>query len=350
MDSSTTISKTEVITQFECCCRQSTSSDRSIQTLTLVLSFEDVGTLLKAARADEMWCRNLKAQIQQQLDNTISRLEDADRQLFDAQMSLGRLHYMLQKSNFPIPEYGTQNQAERVRRVVVNGRKFDNSIIKFTNLSVYIAIHSVTLPDGATLAVVLDWLALIFSVSTLLLCGLGPFPYTGRLFPNLTFLPSDTIYTNGYCSLPFTLVTILYIQILSAAWSRLQFPNMTRRSKNIYGLVSACLAQIPESSFRWLWLAPRITLTTNTCSIHLTRIISRAPTTVMPPRKSNANSGRGSGTRTANARAPVLPQQEFMNLQVQHGKTLLYFRRYITNYNLSQHILNFSHSTILLLP
>lgn len=89
-----------------CSCGRSTSSDRPIQSLALLLSFEDVGQLLKAARAEEMRCRNLKSQSQQQLDNATSHLEDAERQIFDAQINLGRLHYMLKKSNFPLPEYG----------------------------------------------------------------------------------------------------------------------------------------------------------------------------------------------------------------------------------------------------
>ena len=104
-----------------------------------------------------MRCRNLKTQTQQQLEDTISRLEDADRQLFDAQLNLGRLHHMLKQSKFPLPEYGAQNQVDRVRRSEVNGRKFDKSIIKSTtNLNVYIAVHSFMLPDGTSLAVVLD--------------------------------------------------------------------------------------------------------------------------------------------------------------------------------------------------
>ena len=106
-----------------------------MQPSSIVLTPEEATQLLQAAHAEEARCQGLKSRSEKQLEDAITQLEQAEKQLFDAQLSLGHLHYILKRSNFQFAAPGMQ---DRVRHIVeVNNCK---SLILLS--STYLALRS----------------------------------------------------------------------------------------------------------------------------------------------------------------------------------------------------------------
>ena len=106
-----------------------------MQPSSIVLTSDEATQLLRAAHAEEARCQGVKSRSEKQLEDAITQLEQAEKQLFDAQLSLGHLRYILKKSNFQFAEPGMQ---DRVRHMVeVNNCK---SLILLS--SMYLILHS----------------------------------------------------------------------------------------------------------------------------------------------------------------------------------------------------------------
>ena len=91
--------------------------------------------LLQAAHAEEARCQGVKSRSEKQLEDSITQLEQAEKQLFDAQLSLSHLHYIFKRSNFQFAEPGMQDRVQHM--VEVNNCK---SLILLS--SIYLTFHS----------------------------------------------------------------------------------------------------------------------------------------------------------------------------------------------------------------
>ena len=111
--------------------------------------------LLQGAQAEEARCQNLKSRSEKVLQDAATQLAEAEQQLFDAQLNLGRIRYILRKTSFQLPE---PRVCDRARHVIeINGCECSSCEIIDFRLTTFIDTHSITLPDdGTRLAVVLD--------------------------------------------------------------------------------------------------------------------------------------------------------------------------------------------------
>ena len=85
--------------------------------MSIVLSTEEAGQLVQAAQEEEERCWSLKTRSEKHLEDATAQLAEAEKQLFDAQMNLGHVRYILRKSNFQLPEPRTEDRVQRVVRV-----------------------------------------------------------------------------------------------------------------------------------------------------------------------------------------------------------------------------------------
>jgi hypothetical protein len=104
------------------------------------LTFEDAIQLLQAAQAEEARCQSLRSTSKKRLEDAAVQLEEAERELFNAQLSLGHVRYIFKKSNVQLPEPGRQDQVLH-HAIKVNSREFEVakplSTTVFTYLSSY---------------------------------------------------------------------------------------------------------------------------------------------------------------------------------------------------------------------
>lgn len=63
----------------------------------------------------------MKSNSQKRLDEAVAQVEEADQQLFNAKMNLGRIRYLLKKSKFPVPEPGPGIHGRVRHAIEVNG-------------------------------------------------------------------------------------------------------------------------------------------------------------------------------------------------------------------------------------
>jgi hypothetical protein len=91
---------------------------KSQQPPSVVLSSEEAGELLIAAQTEEAMCQTLKSRSEKQLEDATAQLAEAEKRLFNAQLNLGRVRYILRRSKYRLPEPGKQDRLRRVFEVV----------------------------------------------------------------------------------------------------------------------------------------------------------------------------------------------------------------------------------------
>ena len=120
-----------------------------------MLSIKEASELLQAAHAEEERCQNLKMTSKNRLEDAIVQLEQAEKHLFEAQLNLARLSYVLQKSNF---QFSKPDPPARVEHIInVNGSKsIIATMLDVSHFTFLKDTHSITLSNNQNLAIVLD--------------------------------------------------------------------------------------------------------------------------------------------------------------------------------------------------
>lgn len=108
-----------------------------MQPSSIVLTSDEATQLLQAAYAEEARCQGLKSRSEKQLEDAVTQLEQAEKQLFDAQLGLGHLRYILKRSNFQFTEPGMQ---DRVQHIVEINKCKSESLILLSLM--YLTFHS----------------------------------------------------------------------------------------------------------------------------------------------------------------------------------------------------------------